>query len=201
MVLLWESSASRWFYYEKLVHVDGFIMRNLSWCTITCMSNYVANFAFFVCLFLSSSVAYIFIAHNVWRNTDKICVLVHSPFCVMNFTLPACRPNSAAVSSTTQDAEQGWTKDVRSWGWHYFVRGIEIEILLFLMATILHLKSESLCGCRVLKNQEIGVRILVKDKYACFLGGVQTSSFGHSASYSRYLVRYSRDKAGWCVNP
>jgi len=60
----------------------------------------------------------------------------------MKFMLPAWRPNSAAVSGTTQEADQGWSKDVRSWGWHYFARDIEIKILLFLMATILHLEPE-----------------------------------------------------------
>jgi hypothetical protein len=39
----------------------------------------------------------------------------------------------------------------------------------------------------------------VRDKYSCFLGGVQTSSVDHSASYCRYLFRFSQDKAGWCV--
>ena len=50
-----------------------------------------------------------------------------------------------------------------------------------------------------MKHLRIGVRILLRDKYACFLTGVQRSSVGHSASYSCCLVRYSRDKAGWCV--
>lgn len=56
---------------------------------------YVVNCAFFyINLFLLWSVAYIFIAHDIWRNADKIRVLIHSPFCVMNFMLPACIPNS-----------------------------------------------------------------------------------------------------------
>jgi hypothetical protein len=62
---------------------------------------------FFINVLLLWLVAYIFIAHDVWTYTDKIRVLIHSPFCVMNFMSPVCRPNSAAVFGITQEAGQG----------------------------------------------------------------------------------------------
>jgi hypothetical protein len=52
---------------------------------------------------------YIFIAHKVQKNIQVkgkiirilVCMLIHSSYCVLNFTMPAFKPIFATVAYTT----------------------------------------------------------------------------------------------------